>query len=127
MMVWREGQRMAIGQRIPMVDATARVTGAMGFVLDLELPGMLHAAFVRSPVAHARIRSVDLSPALQAPGVALALSGAELRQALPPVRDNQLPLPARWKAANAKRERLAIRAEIGRSFDAAGKSVLQRA
>ena len=43
------------------------------------LPHMLHAVFVRSPVAHARIRSVDLSRAAAAPGVAFVLGGAELR------------------------------------------------
>ncbi len=51
-------------------------TGQGQFVGDLVLPRMLHAAFVRSPVAHARIRSVDLSRAAAAPGVALVLSGA---------------------------------------------------
>jgi carbon-monoxide dehydrogenase large subunit len=82
----------------------ARLLGGKGqYVADLELPGMLHAAFVRSPVAHARIRSVDTSRAKQAPGVGLVLGGKELQQALPPVRDNQLPLPGKWKSAIAHR------------------------
>jgi CO/xanthine dehydrogenase Mo-binding subunit len=46
-------------------------------IADLVLPRMLHAVLVRSPVAHPRIRSVDLLRALAAPGVVLALSGAD--------------------------------------------------
>jgi carbon-monoxide dehydrogenase large subunit len=57
---------------------------------------MLHAVFVRSQVAHARIRSVDLSRAAAAPGVAFVMSGAELMQVLPPVPDTQLSLPRKW-------------------------------
>ena len=66
------------------------------FVADLKLPGMLHAVFVRSQVAHARIRSVDLSRAAAAPGVAYVLSGADLLQLLPPVPDTQFSLPRKW-------------------------------
>ena len=57
---------------------------------------MLHAVFVRSPVAHARIRGVDLSRAAAAPGVVDVLSGAELAKLLPPVPDTQLSLPSKW-------------------------------
>ena len=60
---------------------------------------MLHAVFVRSQVAHARIRSVSTARAARAPGVVLVLTGAELEKMLPPVRDNQMPLPAKWKKA----------------------------
>src|ERR1700739_646155 len=72
------------------------LTGRGQFIADLEMPRMLHAAFVRSPVAHARIRSVDLSAALAAPGVAWALSGADLVRLLPPLSDPQLSLPSKW-------------------------------
>ena len=58
--------------------------------------GMLHAVFVRSPLAHARIRGVDLSRAAAAPGVVLALSGVELAQMLPPVPEGQISLPSKW-------------------------------
>jgi aerobic carbon-monoxide dehydrogenase large subunit len=67
-------------------------------VADLAFPRMLHAAFVRSPVAHARIRAVDLSRAKTMPGVVVSLSGAELMRLLPPVSDSQLSLPAKWRA-----------------------------
>ncbi|RZN31894.1 xanthine dehydrogenase family protein molybdopterin-binding subunit [Bradyrhizobium sp. Leo121] len=45
------------------------LTGQALFIDDVELPGMLHAAFLRSPAAHARIRCIDVSRALQRPGV----------------------------------------------------------
>jgi CO/xanthine dehydrogenase Mo-binding subunit len=52
-----------------MVDAVSRVTGAMDFTLDLELPGMLHARMLRSPHAHARVVRVDASRAAALRGV----------------------------------------------------------
>ncbi len=69
---------MAIGQRIPMVDATARVSGAIDYVLNHEIPGMLHAAVLRSPHAHARIVRIDASAAEQLPGVRAVLTGADI-------------------------------------------------
>src|SRR6266702_4544223 len=54
------------------------LTGAGRYVDDIKLPGMLHAAFVRSPLAHARVLSVDVSAARALPGVVAALTGAEL-------------------------------------------------
>ena len=90
---------MFVGKSVLRREDARLLAGKGQYVADLELPGMLHAVFVRSPVAHARIRSVDLSRAKEAAGVVLVLGGAELQQALPPVRDNQLPLPGKWKAA----------------------------
>src|SRR5260370_40567359 len=66
------------------------------FVADLVLPRMLHAVLVRSPVAHARIRAIDLSRAAAAPGVMAALNGADLLQMLPPVPEGQISLPRKW-------------------------------
>ncbi len=72
------------------------LTGQGMFLADLALPGMLHAVLVRSPVAHARIRAVDLTTAASAPGVLLALNGAEVLQLLPPVPEGQLSMPRKW-------------------------------
>ncbi len=66
---------MAIGQRIPMVDAAARVGGTIDYILNFELPGMLHAAILRSPHAHARIVRIDASRAAAMPGVKAVLTG----------------------------------------------------
>src|SRR5215475_12187035 len=54
------------------------LTGKGRYVDDIKLPGMLHAAFVRSPLAHARVLSVDVSAARALPGVVAAFTGAEL-------------------------------------------------
>ena len=54
------------------------LTGTGHYVDDVRLPGMLHAAFVRSTVAHARVTRVDVSEARRAPGVVLVLTGEEL-------------------------------------------------
>src|SRR6476619_7549313 len=85
-----------IGRSLLRREDRRLLTGQGQFVADLVLPGMLHAVFVRSPLAHARIRAVDLSRAAAAPGVALALSGIELAQLLPPVPEGQISLPSKW-------------------------------
>ena len=85
-----------VGRSIPRREDHRLLTGRGQFIADLALPRMLHAAFVRSPVAHAHIRSVDLSRAATAPGVAYVLSGADLAKLLPPVPDTQLSLPRKW-------------------------------
>jgi aerobic carbon-monoxide dehydrogenase large subunit len=54
------------------------LTGAGRYVDDIKLPGMVHAAFVRSPMAHATVLSVDVSAARELPGVVAAYTGAEL-------------------------------------------------
>ena len=85
-----------VGRSLPRREDQRLLTGCGQFIADLLLPHMLHAAFVRSPVAHARIRAVDLSHARAAAGVVYALAGAELLSLLPPVPDTQLSLPHKW-------------------------------
>jgi carbon-monoxide dehydrogenase large subunit len=85
-----------VGRSLLRREDRRLLTGAGQFVADLALPRMLHAVLVRSPVAHARIRSVDLSRAAAAPGIVLALNGADLLRLLPPVPEGQITLPAKW-------------------------------
>jgi carbon-monoxide dehydrogenase large subunit len=54
------------------------LTGTGRYVDDVRLPGMLHAAFVRSPFAHARITRVDVTEARNLPGVIAVVTGEEL-------------------------------------------------
>jgi len=61
-----------------MIDAHERVTASLGFVVDLELPHMLHGKVLRSPYAHARLLKVDPSPALEIPGVVAVLTRDDL-------------------------------------------------
>ena len=53
----------AIGKDTPRKDAVGKVTGKTTYTSDLDLPGMWHAAVVRSPHAHARVRDIDTSEA----------------------------------------------------------------
>ncbi len=66
------------GQRIRRNEDPYLLTGQALFVDDVHLPGMLHAAFVRSPYAHARIRHIDAARALAHTGVRAVLSAADL-------------------------------------------------
>src|ERR1700746_1854184 len=87
-----------VGRSLLRREDRRLLRGQGQFIADLVLPRMLHAVLVRSPVAHARIRSVDLSRAA-APGVALALNGADLLQLLPPVPEGQISMPSKWTTA----------------------------
>ena len=68
------------------------LTGAGRYVDDIKLPGMLHAAFVRSPLAHARVLSVDVSAARELPGVVAAFNGAEMEAMTVPGPDALMAL-----------------------------------
>ena len=85
-----------VGRSVSRREDRRLLTGRGQFIADLVLPQMLHAVFVRSPVAHARIRGIDLSRAADMPGIIYALSGPELARQLPPVPDTQLALPSKW-------------------------------
>ena len=85
-----------IGRSLPRREDRRLLTGRGQFIADFELPRMLHAVFVRSPLAHAHIKAVDLTRAKAAPGVVYVLGGPELAQLLPPVPDTQLALPSKW-------------------------------
>jgi len=67
-----------IGKPLKRKEDPRLIQGISHYVDDLQLAGMHYAAFARSPYAHAKIRSVDLSKARHAPGVVLALSGADI-------------------------------------------------
>src|SRR5258706_6019590 len=67
-----------VGQPLRRREDFKFVTGKGRYTDDLNVLGMLHMAVLRSPHAHANIKQVDLSAAKAAPGVRLALSGADL-------------------------------------------------
>jgi carbon-monoxide dehydrogenase large subunit len=66
------------GSSVRRVEDRRLLTGRGRFVDDLHLPGMLHAAFVRSPWPHARLAHVDTDAARALPGVIAVLTGAEM-------------------------------------------------
>jgi aerobic carbon-monoxide dehydrogenase large subunit len=80
------------GARIKRSEDPRILTGAGRYVDDIKLPGMLHAAFVRSPMAHALVLSVDVSAALALPGVVAVLTGADLEAMTVPGPDALMAL-----------------------------------
>ncbi|HEY7442095.1 MAG TPA: hypothetical protein VH701_06735, partial [Vicinamibacterales bacterium] len=69
------------------------ITGSATYTDDLTLPAILHAAMLRSPHAHARIKKVDVSRARTAPGVVAAFTGNEV--------DGLAPVPCAWLLPNS--------------------------
>ena len=75
---WPAGPLEIVGRPAPRIDGLERARGEAVYTADLKLPGMLHTAVLRSPYAHARVRSIDLEPALTAPGVHAAIGPGDL-------------------------------------------------
>ena len=68
----------SVGRSHPRLDAHEKLRGQAQFVGDLLVPRMLHGRVLRSPVAHARIVSIDTSAAERIPGVVCVLTGGDL-------------------------------------------------
>ena len=79
-----------LGTRLLRREDPALLTGEAKYTNDLHLPGALHLAVLRSPYAHARIVSVDVSAAKSAPGVVAAYTGADL------MGEWASPMPSAW-------------------------------
>src|SRR5699024_6470671 len=67
-----------IGRARPRKEDARLITGRSRYTDNMTLPGMLHLSMVRSPVARARITSIDVSEARSATGVVAVLNGAGL-------------------------------------------------
>jgi CO/xanthine dehydrogenase Mo-binding subunit len=76
---WPEGPLAVVGRDAARQDAPERVRGEARYTADVQLPGMLHTAVLRSPFAHARVKRIDLAPALRLPGVRAALGPGEAK------------------------------------------------
>ncbi len=75
-----------IGKSLPRKEDRRLLTGTARFVDDIEVPGALHACFVRSPYAHARIRAIDAGDAAKMPGVVAVVTGEDLARVTAPLR-----------------------------------------
>src|SRR5437868_12154570 len=62
-------ERRVIGTKVTRLDGPDKATGRAKYSFDINRPGMLHAAILRSPYAHAKIKSIDTSAADKMPGV----------------------------------------------------------
>ena len=71
-----------IGKPLKRKEDPRLIQGLSHYVDDIVLPGLQYAAILRSPYAHAKIRSIDVSKAQASPGVTLVLTGADLRGAV---------------------------------------------
>jgi CO/xanthine dehydrogenase Mo-binding subunit len=74
-----------VGKDSPRMEDPLMVTGKVEYGNDIRAPGMLHAAILRSPHAHALIKSIDASRAEKLPGVAAVLTGKEVKSWSRPV------------------------------------------
>jgi CO/xanthine dehydrogenase Mo-binding subunit len=75
---WPEGPLTTVGRELPRVDGVQRARGQALYTADIQLPGMLHTAVLRSPHARARVTNIDLGAARRAAGVRAVLGPGEL-------------------------------------------------
>jgi carbon-monoxide dehydrogenase large subunit len=81
-----------VGKSVKRIEDLPLIQGRGRFLDDLQLPGLLHAAFVRSPLAHAVIRGIDATPATSMAGVHAVLTLADIS---PQLSQERLPLQFR--------------------------------
>ena len=94
----RPGAAGGLAQPELRVEGEAKVTGTAAFVADLKRPGMLHAAFLRSPYPHARIAAIDVTAARRMAGVHAVLTGTDVKPLRLGRRLQDWPLLA-WETA----------------------------
>ncbi|HZO34638.1 MAG TPA: xanthine dehydrogenase family protein molybdopterin-binding subunit [Gaiellaceae bacterium] len=75
---WPAGPLEIVGRPAARQDGLVRARGEAVYTADLQLNGMLHAAVLRSPHAHARVKRIDLEPALALPGVHAAIGPGDV-------------------------------------------------
>jgi carbon-monoxide dehydrogenase large subunit len=83
-----------VGQAIKRREDPRLITGQGTFLDDIKLPGMTHACALRSPYAHAKIKSIDTSKAKAHPGVVAVFTGEDML--------DLNPLPCAWQAGRVK-------------------------
>ena len=95
-------QFSVVGTRPVRQDGADKVTGRAAYSADIRLPGLLHGKILRSPHAHARIKSIDVSRALALPGVHAVVTGDELAKPSGVVADlaEGTPINARFMSNN---------------------------
>ena len=77
------GTNRYIGSPVERIEDLRFLRGRGEFVGDLQRGGMLHAAILRSPIAHGRIRGLDSEPARAIPGVRAVITAAEIGAVVP--------------------------------------------
>jgi len=82
-----------VGRRMTRTEDPRLLTGQALFVDDVQIPGMLHAAFLRSDYAHARVKSIDVSAARERPGVVAVFTAEDMGKDWRPSPPNVSPPP----------------------------------
>lgn len=82
-----------VGQPMTRTEDPKLLTGQALFVDDVQIPGMLHAAFLRSDYAHARVKSIDVSAARERPGVVAVFTAEDMGDDWRPSPPNVSPPP----------------------------------
>jgi len=72
-----------MGGGIPRKEDPNLLVGKANWTDNIKMPGMLHAAMLRSPIAHGKVSNIDVSAALEQPGVAAVYTGADLADLWP--------------------------------------------
>ncbi len=111
-------EQKMVGRNVKPRKDLQLLKGAGSYTDDLKLPNMLFAAFLRSPYAHARIKNIDVTKALELPGVVYVLTGRETAKQLvtwmakPGLRTPERlslatdKVPIRWGASGRYRGRI---------------------
>ena len=88
------GPVRSVGVRQPLVDGIEKVTGAARYTADLAPRGALVGAILRSPLAHAKIRAIDVARARAMPGVRAVVTGEDcaIAYGVIPIAQNEFPL-----------------------------------
>jgi CO/xanthine dehydrogenase Mo-binding subunit len=87
-----------VGKSIQRIEDPKFLLGRGGYIDDFGLEGMLHAALVRSPHAHARIKSIDAEEARKLSGVVAVVTGAEAAELTDPMPDmGPAPAEHEWR------------------------------
>ena len=84
----------SVGVRTPLIDGVDKVTGKAKYTADLPAPGALCGRVLRSPLAHARILSIDTTEAEALDGVVAVCTGADCKVpfGVLPIAENEFPL-----------------------------------
>jgi carbon-monoxide dehydrogenase large subunit len=85
--------KLLVGSAVERMEDARFLSGSGYFADDLAVEGMLHAAILRSPIAHARIMPIDASAALAMPGIHAVLTAQDIGDTIPIIPLRLAPLP----------------------------------
>ncbi|WP_441243052.1 xanthine dehydrogenase family protein molybdopterin-binding subunit [Tardiphaga sp. 768_D3_N2_1] len=88
-----DAAKLLVGSAVERMEDARFLSGSGNFADDLAVEGMLHAAILRSPIAHARIVAIDASAALAMPGIRSVITARDIGDAIPIIPLRLAPLP----------------------------------